>query len=59
MNLRPGESKQVAVELDQLALSIFDAERHRWQRAPGDYTIMVGGSSQNLPLQERISLKEP
>ena len=59
VNLRPGESKETAVELDPLSLSIFDTERHVWQRVPGDYTVMVGGSSGDLPLQERISLKAP
>jgi len=59
VKLNPGESRDVAVELDPLFLSIFDVERHGWRRAPGDYTIMVGGSSESLPLRERISLKEP
>ena len=57
VKLSPGESKDVAVELDPLFLSIFDSVRHVWLRAPGDYAIMVGGSSENLPLRERVSLK--
>jgi beta-glucosidase len=57
VKLNPGESKDVAVELDPLFLSIFDTMRHAWLRAPGDYTITVGGSSDNLPLRERVSLK--
>ncbi len=57
VKLNPGESKDVAVELDPLFLSIFDTARHVWLRAPGDYTIMVGGSSESLPLREGVSLK--
>ena len=57
VKLDPGESKEVMVELDPLFLSIFDTARHVWLRAPGDYTIVVGGSSERLPLRERVSLK--
>jgi beta-glucosidase len=59
VKLNPSESKNVAVELDPLFLSIFDSARHVWLRAPGDYLIMVGGSSENLPLRDSVSLKEP
>jgi len=57
VQLKPGESKDVSVELDPLALSIFDANQHIWQRPGGDYTIMIGGSSESLPLKQVVSLK--
>jgi hypothetical protein len=28
-----------------------------WKLVPGDYTIMVGGSSQDLPLKQVVTLK--
>jgi beta-glucosidase len=57
VKLNSGESKDVTVELDPLFLSIFDTGHHAWLRVPGDYAIMVGGSSDSLPLGEKVSLK--
>jgi beta-glucosidase len=57
VKLNPGESKDVTVELEPLFLSMFDTAHHAWVRAPGDYTILVGGSSESLPLQGSVSLK--
>jgi beta-glucosidase len=55
--LKPGESKQVTVDVQQKYLSIFNVDHNTWQLIPGDYTVMVGGSSQDLPLKESINLK--
>jgi beta-glucosidase len=57
VKLNPGESKDVAVDVDPKYLSIFNVEKNGWQLIPGDYGFMVGGSSQNLPLKESVSLK--
>ncbi len=57
VKLNPGESKDVTVDIDPEYLSIFDVDKNAWQQIPGDYTIMVGGSSQNLPLKDTINLK--
>jgi beta-glucosidase len=56
VKLNPGESKEVTVEVEPLFLSMFDLNRNSWQRVPGDYGFMVGGSSQDLPLQKTVSL---
>ena len=57
VRLAPGESRQITVNVEQKYLSIFNVERHGWQLIPGEYTFMVGGSSQDLPLKETISLR--
>jgi beta-glucosidase len=57
VKLNPGEKKEVVVEVDPMYLSIFDTTKDGWQLVPGDYSIMVGGSSQTLPLKETVSLK--
>jgi beta-glucosidase len=57
VKLNAGESKEVLLEVDPLYLSIFNVDKNAWQLVPGDYTFMVGGSSQNLPLKKGISLK--
>jgi beta-glucosidase len=57
VKLNPGESKDVTVEVEPLFLSMFDSTKHSWVRAAGEYTVMVGGSSESLPLQAKVSLK--
>ena len=57
VKLNAGESKEVKMELDALYLSIFNVERNAWQLVPGDYTFLVGGSSQSLTLKEAVNLK--
>jgi beta-glucosidase len=55
--LSAGESKEVTVDVPQKYLSIFNVDQNAWQLIPGNYTVMVGGSSQNLPLKESANLK--
>src|SRR5712671_5344771 len=55
--LKPGESKEVTVDVQQKYLSIFNVDQDTWQLIPGDYTVMVGGSSRDLPLKESVNLK--
>jgi beta-glucosidase len=57
VELAPGESKEVTVEIEPLFLSVFDAAKHAWQRTPGEYAFMVGGSSASLPLKETLSIR--
>jgi len=57
VKLDAGEKRSVTVEIDPKYLSIFDEAKDAWTLVPGDYTIMVGGSSQSLPLQATVSLK--
>jgi beta-glucosidase len=54
--LRAGESKELTVEVNPKYLSIFNVEQNGWQLLPGEYSFMVGGSSQNLPLKQAVSL---
>jgi len=55
--LNAGESKEVTVSVDQKFLSIFNVKKNGWELIPGEYTFMVGGSSQDLPLKETVGLK--
>jgi beta-glucosidase len=57
VELNPGESKDVTIEVEPLFLSIFNTERNSWQRVAGDYTFLVGGSSQDLPLHANTALQ--
>lgn len=55
--LAAGESKNVSIEVVPQYLSIYDVQGTAWQLVPGEYTFLVGGSSQNLPLKQNVTLK--
>jgi len=57
VGLKAGEKKTVEVEIDPKYLSIFDEAKDAWTLIPGEYTILVGGSSDKLPLKATVSLK--
>ena len=57
VQLNPGESKDVTVSVPAMYLSIYDEASHGWKLVPGSYTLMVGGSSKDLPLTQAITLK--
>jgi beta-glucosidase len=48
--LAPGESKAVSVAIDDRVLKTFDEEKNAWNATPGDYQVLVGGSSGSTPL---------
>ena len=55
VRLDAGESKQVSLTIDPLYLSIYDEGASAWKLVPGSYTFMAGASSQDLPLQEKVT----
>ncbi len=57
VKLDSGESREVTVTIDPLYLSVFDETLNGWKLVPGSYTFMVGGSSQDLPLVEKVNVK--
>jgi beta-glucosidase len=57
VRLNAGESKQVSMTVNPMYLSIYDEAMDGWKLIPGGYTFMVGGSSQSLPLVEKVTLK--
>ena len=52
--LKAGESRQISIELSYQDLCYFDADAHKWTAAPGEYTILVGTSSADLPASTTI-----
>jgi beta-glucosidase len=57
VKLQGGESKEVTVNVGATYLSIFDEASESWKMTLGTYSFMVGGSSQDLPLAEKITMK--
>ncbi len=50
VDLQPGETKNVTMTLTPEDLQLLDSDMH-WRVVPGDFEIMVGKSSEDLPLQ--------
>lgn len=57
VQLAPGESKTATMEVDPLYLSVWDEAAKKWTRPAGEYRVMAGGSSVDLPLEKTITLK--
>lgn len=55
-DLKPGESKTVTVTVDSHYFAIFNASKNSWEIVPGDYQLMIGGSSDSLPLKQTLHL---
>jgi beta-glucosidase len=57
IRLEPGESRLVAMELDESSLATWDTEIHDWRVYPGMYSIMVGSSSRDIRLKDTFSIQ--
>ena len=57
VRLNPGELKHVNLHLDRRSFAYWDVNSHDWRVDPGQFTIMVGDSSENLPLTGTITLQ--
>jgi beta-glucosidase len=55
--LKAGESRELNITVDPRYLSVYDEATNTWKLLPGEYTVSVGGSSQSLPLQQKIVMK--
>ena len=54
----PGRVSKVSIPLPLSAFTYFDPDKHAWVAEAGQYTILVGDSSRNLPLKATIQLPE-
>jgi beta-glucosidase len=54
--LNSGERKTITVALEPLAMATFNEQKDAWTWTSGKYTVLVGGSSRDLPLQAEIAL---
>jgi len=55
VELASGESRQVSVPVARERLTIYDEASDSWKLVPGKYVIRVGGSSQELPLENAVT----
>jgi beta-glucosidase len=57
VDLAPGESKSVTLEIDPRLLATFDEASHQWRITPGAYRLSVGDSSRDLRGSTTVTLK--
>jgi beta-glucosidase len=58
IDLAPGESKPATVTVSRDRLTVFDEASDSWKLPPGQYSIRVGASSRDLPLQQTVSIEK-
>ncbi len=56
VSLPPGERREVTLELDMRSLAYFDDARAAWLAEAGEFEILIGTSSTDLPIKLRLSL---
>lgn len=54
--LKPGEKRHVTITLGKEAFAFYDMDLGHFRVEPGDFTIRVGHSSDNLPLSATVTL---
>ena len=55
VDLRPGETKTVTLTVGPEDMQLLDRDMH-WRVVPGDFEIMVGRSSEDLPLKGTLKV---
>jgi beta-glucosidase len=58
VNLAPGESKTVTLDLNPLCLSIYNVQKDAMEKLPGEYKILAGPSSADTPLTASFTLNK-
>jgi len=54
--LRPGQSGTVSLDLNSSSFTTFDEANDSWVTTAGAYTVSVGTSSRDLPLQSSVTI---
>ncbi|KAJ4328952.1 glycoside hydrolase 3 [Fusarium piperis] len=54
--IEKGSSAEVQFELTRRDFSVWDVVKQEWTLQTGNYTVFVGASSRNLPLEESFNL---
>ena len=57
ITLAPGESQVVRIRLTAQDFAFWDATTHGWRVEPGEYRIFVGGASDKIALEGKVTLR--
>jgi beta-glucosidase len=56
--LQPGETKHVSVALDGRSFAYYDTQAKQWHITPGRFGVLVGDSSESLPLKGSVEVSK-
>ena len=56
IELQPGETQRVTIELNRRSLSYYDVEAKAWHAEPGVFEVLVGRSSAVIELRGKLTL---
>ena len=56
VSLAPGQSTEVTISLGPQSFSTWDTAQQAWVETPGQYSVMVGDSSANLPETATVTI---
>ena len=54
IDLEPGETQRVTISLDRRSFAYYDTDAGEWTVAPGDFEVLVGGSSAEILLRGEV-----
>jgi beta-glucosidase len=57
VELKPGEALKVTFKLDKRSLAFYDVDKKDWTAKPGEFEILVGGSSGDIRLKGVFTLQ--
>jgi beta-glucosidase len=57
VSLAPGETKHVTIQLDARSFSYWNEAKHNWTIDSGKFVILVGDSSEDIPLHADLTLQ--
>jgi beta-glucosidase len=57
--LEAGEKRTVAIKLNRDAFAFYDSKRQQWVVEPGEFEILVGSSSKDIRLKDRLVIQPP
>ena len=57
VDLQPGEAKDVTFALDKRSFAYWNETIHDWHVLSGEYAVLVGSSSRDLPLCAKVSVE--
>ncbi len=55
--LEPGASRKISFTVKPEDLSFFDADAHAWKLEPGEFHILIGTSSEDLPIDLPLKVR--
>lgn len=58
VSLKPGESKNISIELKKDAFAFYDIVSKNWKVEPGEFEILVGASSSDIKLRGKMIVSE-